>query len=682
MDNVFVRASIALCIGLAAHGARASVEVVPLAGPIATAASAAWAPPSIASDGTDFLVAWDQDVNGTRWVFFARVSGSGEVLDPAGIPLAPGWGPAVAHGGGDYLVVWASRGSTAQAIRGARVDSGGQVVRNDLEILTTRNASPGPPGVAFDGSNYLVAWYEGVSSLGNVWTYSGMRVSAEGTPLDSANIALSPQYATELYEPPSVAAAGGDFLVVWDYWRVDPAAAADPVHPWFRPLYSVFGTRVGPDGNVLDPGGFAIATPAWVDGAWRGFFRGVAAFDSSSYLVVYPTITGDWDPVSGGSVLATRVGPDGVVDPASIVVGAGPAHFARPALVFDGHNHLVVLNQLDVYGGPEPVVGLRMTAAGAAFESIPLSASGANPAIGWNGASFLAAWTEEEADGTVTLRGAILGASVPVAVSTAGEGVVTSSPAGIDCGTLCAGSFYSPGTVTLHAAPAAGFSFTGWTGDCTGADPTCTLATDVARSATATFADAAAPVVTVPGRIDAFATSAGGAVVTFTATAWDAASGTLVPACTPASGSLFAPGVTQVECVATDAAGNVGRAGFEVAVAFGWSGILPPIDPGGASLFKLGRTVPVKFMLAGPSGGIPNLTARLYLAKISDGVVGTIEEADSTAGPDSGNVFRYDAAGGLYIFNLATSGLSAGTWQLRVDLGDGLDRFVLFSLRR
>jgi hypothetical protein len=36
--------------------------------------------------------------------------------------------------------------------------------------------------------------------------------------------------------------------------------------------------------------------------------------------------------------------------------------------------------------------------------------------------------------------------------------------------------------------------------------------------------------------------------------------------CTPASGSIFPIGSTTVECTATDAAGNIGRASFTVTI--------------------------------------------------------------------------------------------------------------------
>ena len=116
-------------------------------------------------------------------------------------------------------------------------------------------------------------------------------------------------------------------------------------------------------------------------------------------------------------------------------------------------------------------------------------------------------------------------------------------------------------------------------------------------------------------------------------------------------------------------------------VVHNWTGVLQPINQDGTSVFKLNSTVPVKFQLTGGSAGSV-LTARIYVAKMSNGVAGIEAEAVSTAQADAGNVFRYDPTTAQYIFNLGTKGMSEGTWQLRVDLGDKVTRTVIISLRK
>ena len=71
-------------------------------------------------------------------------------------------------------------------------------------------------------------------------------------------------------------------------------------------------------------------------------------------------------------------------------------------------------------------------------------------------------------------------------VAKSGNGTVTSSLAGINCGGDCSESYASGAAVTLTATAAAGSTFTGWSGACTGT-ATCTVTMNAAKSVTATF---------------------------------------------------------------------------------------------------------------------------------------------------------------------------------------------------
>ena len=78
--------------------------------------------------------------------------------------------------------------------------------------------------------------------------------------------------------------------------------------------------------------------------------------------------------------------------------------------------------------------------------------------------------------------------SVPLVVSVTGQdGGLTSNPGGINCGGSCAYAYETGSSVTLSAVPNAGQAFIGWTGDCTGDSPTCTVSLSAARSVTAQF---------------------------------------------------------------------------------------------------------------------------------------------------------------------------------------------------
>jgi hypothetical protein len=81
-----------------------------------------------------------------------------------------------------------------------------------------------------------------------------------------------------------------------------------------------------------------------------------------------------------------------------------------------------------------------------------------------------------------------------------GSGIVTSQPAGITCGSQCTAQFGTTVRVTLTATPDPGSEFAGWSGDCSGSTPTCSVSMNQNRTVTATFRRIFALTVTRSGR--------------------------------------------------------------------------------------------------------------------------------------------------------------------------------------
>ncbi len=77
--------------------------------------------------------------------------------------------------------------------------------------------------------------------------------------------------------------------------------------------------------------------------------------------------------------------------------------------------------------------------------------------------------------------------SLSVLLEGAGKGLVTSTPAGIDCGTDCDEEYDYNQELILTASFAPGSKFKGWSGACTGKEFTCTVTVDRALSVTARF---------------------------------------------------------------------------------------------------------------------------------------------------------------------------------------------------
>jgi uncharacterized delta-60 repeat protein/uncharacterized repeat protein (TIGR02543 family) len=68
-----------------------------------------------------------------------------------------------------------------------------------------------------------------------------------------------------------------------------------------------------------------------------------------------------------------------------------------------------------------------------------------------------------------------------------GNGVITSSPAGINCGEVCSDDLNLDAKVTLIAKPDTGWKFQSWGGDCTGTSTSCKITMNGDKTVTATF---------------------------------------------------------------------------------------------------------------------------------------------------------------------------------------------------
>jgi hypothetical protein len=189
--------------------------------------------------------------------------------------------------------------------------------------------------------------------------------------------------------------------------------------------------------------------------------------------------------------------------------------------------------------------------------------------------------------------------------------------------------------------------------------------------------DTTAPVLALPAAVSAAATSAAGAAVSYAASASDTVDPAPRVSCTPAAGALLPLGTTAVSCTATDASGNASQGSFNAQVTVSWSNLLAPISLQSVASFLRGLPIAVAFTLTGPSAGINNLGARLFVAPVSaSGQVGAEQPAPGLAG----NLFVFVPLTRQYLFTLSTLSLGAGTWQLRVDLGDGVSHAARIQL--
>ena len=272
--------------------------------------------PRLAFGGANYLVVWQDYRSGNYQIYGARVSRSGQVLDPDGIAISVAANtqryPSVAFDGTNYFVVWQDKRNGDYDIYAARVSQSGAVLDTGIGIARAA-LDQSYPSVAFDGSNYLVAWEDNRTGLSQV---RAARVTQVGQVLDTAGIVLSsPDFAQST---PAVAFDGINYIAVWEDWR--GAQAPD-----------VYATRISTTGQVLDSAGIALCVAP-------GYQQNPAiAFDGSCC-----DVTWEDGRSGGGSLYAARLDLSGMLID-TFPVTDQPGAQNSPALATGGNGNVLTV---------------------------------------------------------------------------------------------------------------------------------------------------------------------------------------------------------------------------------------------------------------------------------------------------------------------------------------------------
>ena len=133
---------------------------------------------------------------------------------------------------------------------------------------------------------------------------------------------------------------------------------------------------------------------------------------------------------------------------------------------------------------------------------------------------------------------------------------------------------------------------------------------------------------------------------------------------------------------AVDGAGNPRTTEFSFNAIYGSGGFLPPINADGSGIYKLRRTIPIKFQLTDANDQfISTANPALTIKKISSEILGEeiVELPIIYANAD--DTFRYDAISNQYIYNLSTKTITVGTWQLSVTIRyDAISNQYIYNL--
>jgi hypothetical protein len=194
--------------------------------------------------------------------------------------------------------------------------------------------------------------------------------------------------------------------------------------------------------------------------------------------------------------------------------------------------------------------------------------------------------------------------------------------------------------------------------------------------------DTTPPTLALPSNMTVSATSAAGAVVTFSASATDIVDGAVAVICTPASGSTFAPGTTTVNCSATDAAGNTASGSFTVSVKFQLLGFYNPVDMGGVyNTVKGGSTVPLKFEVFAGSTELTSTSVIQSFVQTKIACDGTAPLDDIEITSTGGTSLRYDTTGGQFIQNWQTPRQPGSCYRVTMTTQDGSFLQAFFKLK-
>ncbi|MFN7131838.1 MAG: hypothetical protein ACK4N5_07140, partial [Myxococcales bacterium] len=323
------------------------------------------------------LVVWSSGGN----IVGARVNASNELLDEGGVLLATGERPAVAFDGSNFLVAYQrNNGGSGWDIEAVRVTPQAVVLdTSPLKVVSAPNSQIAP-AVAFDNGQYLVVWQDGRSGGTTFEFIFGARISPHGALLDPNGILISQGPNSRTH--PAVAAGAGNFLVVWTDGRV----SGDP---------RIYGARVSPQGTVLEPGGTALTPTA------TNVTEPTVGYDGANFWVAYPILSSFTS--YSGQIFANRFAPDLSAVGSRLTISS--SSWSRTPSMACGGDHCLLTWHYDnqstttVYGARVRNDGTVLTSTSSPhyFGTSPtgvIAGTQRRFGVAWTGSSFAATWHE------------------------------------------------------------------------------------------------------------------------------------------------------------------------------------------------------------------------------------------------------------------------------------------------
>jgi hypothetical protein len=176
-----------------------------------TLADGASSAPSLSWSGTEFGLAWQDDRDGNQEIYFARLNAPGDLLGSAGRLTddpAASIEPSLVWAGDRFAVAWEDERHGDSEIYFAAIDTAGEKIGNDLRI-TNAAGSSGIPSLVWTGFGFGLAWHD---YRDDAWEIYFARLYTTGAPVEN-DLRLSDDPATSGY--PSVTWTGSEYGVAW-----------------------------------------------------------------------------------------------------------------------------------------------------------------------------------------------------------------------------------------------------------------------------------------------------------------------------------------------------------------------------------------------------------------------------------------------------------------------------------
>jgi len=337
---------------------------------------------SLTQEGSNVLVAW-QEPGPPSELFARRIDNSLNLLDPAAISLGQVFGqgaaatPAVDSHDGKFFVAYqdnfAASPTTGTEIVGLWLDDAASVISTLVTLISHDIAAYGSDTLSRNGTSNLLVWYQDTSSsseirahmLNDDGTTKGTVFTVDGT---------GPKFDDAL-----ASAAGGPnmgHLVVWSEMTGSGGDSAD-----------LFGARIDDAGTLVD------ATPIIISNAPGAQRFPSAVFDGTNYWVVWG---GPGTPDT--DIYGARVTPAGqVLDPGGVALATDSSHVGRTTLASDGANLLVVWStegpEQDILGVRFTSTGTVLDATPIDIAATPGVAE-FNPSVGFGAGQYTVVWQD------------------------------------------------------------------------------------------------------------------------------------------------------------------------------------------------------------------------------------------------------------------------------------------------